>query len=206
MTQKPQTADPGSVLQRLLQAASSTALPDWQTVADAITLKTFAPGQTVFSLGMQHPYVYAVKAGLVKLCYLREDGQEWIKSFAQEGRFFASIAALEDQGLTSFAVAALEPTVLERVDYRVLTKLAATHLPWAQALHNLTMQFAARKEQRERDLLTLTPENRWRAFVAAEPALVQRVAQKDLALYLGLTPVGLNRIATRVRKETKPTT
>jgi CRP-like cAMP-binding protein len=64
----------------------------------------------------------------------------------------------------------------------------------------MTMVFAARKEARERDLLTLTPEGRYRAFLIESPALEKRIAQKDLARYLGLTPVGLNRIVTRVRR------
>jgi CRP-like cAMP-binding protein len=189
-----------TVLQGLLESVAGAPLPHWQSVADAIAVKTFAPGQTVFAQGVAHPYVYAVQTGLVKLCYLREDGHEWIKSFAQEGRFFASISALRNQGVTSFNVVAIEACALERVDYRLLANLATQNLAWANALHQMTMQFAARKEQREHDLLTLAPEQRWRAFMAAEPGLLQRVAQKDLALHLGMTPVGLNRIAMRVRR------
>lgn len=147
-----------------------------------------------------HPLVYAVQSGLLKLCYLQEDGSEWIKSFAYEGRFFASIAALEPGGRTSFMVTALETTVLEQVDYRLVSTLAAEHLAWSQALRSMTLLFAARKEQRERELLTLNAEGRYLAFREAYPNLETRIPQKDLARHLGLTPVGLNRIVTRVRR------
>lgn len=100
-------------------------------------------------------------------------------------------------------VTALEPCSLERVDYRLLSELATQHLAWSRALHGMTLIFAARKEQREQELLTLAPEPRYRAFSAAEPALERRITQKDLALYLGLTPVGLNRIILRIRRSGK---
>lgn len=202
LTQVNPPTDGATVLQRLLEAAAGGSLPAWDRVARDLSIRNFEPGGTVFLQDTNHPYVYAVRQGLLKLCYLKEDGTEWIKSFAYEGRFFASIAALEPGGRTSFMVTALETTVLERVDYRVLSELASTHLAWSQALCRMTMVFAARKEQRERELLTLNAEDRYRAFRQAYPDLETRIPQKDLARHLGLTPVGLNRIVVRVRRAT----
>lgn len=186
--------------QALLESAAGGPLPEWPRVAEAIVARSLAPGGTVFLQDVEHPYVYAVRSGLVKLCYLGEDGSEWIKSFAEEGRFFASIAALQPGGRSSFMASAIEETRLERIDHRLLAELGARHLAWSQALQAMTMVFAARKEQRERELLTLDAENRYRAFAAASPGLVQRIPQKDLARHLGVTPVGLNRIVMRVRR------
>lgn len=192
----------GTVFHDLLtQAAAGQALPDWHRVAHTLTLHHVQAGGTVFlQQEAQHPYVYAVRSGLLKLCYLAEDGTEWVKSFASEGRFFASIAALQPGGRTSFMVTAIEDTLLERLDHRLLDDLARQHLAWSRALQALTLVFAARKEARERDLLTLSAEDRYRAFRAAEPALAPRIPQKDLARHLGVTPVGLNRIVMRLRR------
>jgi CRP-like cAMP-binding protein len=189
-----------SVLQQLLESAAGGPLPDWPGVAGAIALRRVDAGAAVFLQDVEHPFVYAVQTGLLKLCYLSEDGTEWVKSFASEGGFFASIAALRDRGCTSFMVSALEHSTLERLDYRLLATLARQHLAWSSALHMMTMGYAARKEARERDLLTLNAEARYRAFCAAEPHLAKRIPQKDLARHLGLTPVGLNRIVMRLRR------
>ena len=193
-----------SVLQALLESAAGGALPEWPRVATSIAHKRVEQGRAVFLQDVVHPYVYAVRSGLLKLSYLGEDGSEWIKSFAHEGRLFASIAALQPGGRTSFMVTAMEDSVLERVDYSLLAKLAATHLPWSRALLAMTQVFAARKEQRERELLTLAPEPRYRAFREAYPDLERRIPQKDLARHFGLTPVGLNRIVRRVRDSRSP--
>lgn len=200
LTQVNRPPPAGQVLRSLLESAAGGALPAWERVQGALQVRNVEAGGTVFLQGVEHPYLYAVRHGLFKLSYLSEDGHEWIKSFAQEGRFFASIAALEPRGRTSFMVTALEPSAVEQVDHRVLTELAATHLSWSRALLGLTMVFAARKEQRERELLTLAPEPRYLTFRDAHPDLVQRIPQKDLARHLGLTPVGLNRIVVRVRR------
>lgn len=189
------------MFRELLQTAAGVALPEWDRVAAALTVRRFAPGAAVFHQGVPHPVVHAVRTGLVKLCYVGEDGTEWIKSFAQEGRFFASIASLQPRGRTTFLATAIEASELEQLDYRLLDALAGQHLAWSRALHAMTLLFAARKEARERDLLTLDAEHRYLAFCAAEPDLVRRVPQKDLARHLGVTPVGLNRIIMRCRRQ-----
>ena len=188
------------VLQTLLEGAVGGPLPHWDQVACALRQRSLRSGETVFMQDVAHPCVYGVRQGLLKLAYLGAEGDEWIKSFVHEGGFFASMAALQPQGKTTFQVTALEPSVVEVVDYPLLAGMAQTHLAWSRALHTLTMAFAARKEQRERELLTLAPEARYRAFRAAHPELERRISQKDLARHLGLTPVGLNRIVVRVRR------
>lgn len=189
-----------SVLRTLLERAAGGPLPHWDQVASALRERSFRPGETVFMQDVAHPHVYAIRHGLLKLGYLGADGNEWIKSFVCEGGFFASIAALQPRGRTSFQVTALEPCVLEQVNHQLLLDMAGTHLDWSHALHQLTMVFAARKEQRERELLTLSAEPRYLAFRAAYPHLERRISQKDLARHLGLTPVGLNRIVVRMRR------
>lgn len=203
-TQVNRPAATAPVLQALLEGAAGGPLPQWDQVARALRQRSLSRGEAVFLQDVAHPWVYGVRQGLLKLAYLGEDGNEWIKSFVHEGGFFASMAALQPQGKTSFQATALEPTLVEVVDYALLANLAQAHLAWSQALHRLTMAFAARKEQRERELLTLTPEPRYLAFRAAHPELERRISQKDLARHLGLTPVGLNRIVVRLRRAGGP--
>lgn len=185
----------------LFDAAADAPLPERETLASRIRAQRFAAGATVFEQGVAHPYLHVVRSGLVKLCYLRDDGSLWIKSFAEEGRYFGSIAALQEGGRTSFLAQTVEDGIIERIALADLERLAVRHLAWANALRSLTMRFAARKEARERELLTLSREANYRAFIADNPVLARRIPQKDLAAYLGVTPVGLNRIAMRVRRD-----
>src|SRR5262245_34589741 len=148
----------------LLRTAAGGPLPEWEKFEALIEKFPVERGGTVFSQDQVHPYVYVVREGLVKLAYLDAEGDEWIKSFIDEGQFFASIAALTPGGRTTFMAMALEPARVERVAFAELTALAARHLPWSKALSVLTMTYAARKEQRERTLLTLSAPERFIEF------------------------------------------
>jgi CRP-like cAMP-binding protein len=184
----------------LFERLAGGPLPSWERLAAEITERRIDPGGSIFMQDAEHPFVYVVRSGLIKNVYFGAEGEDWIKSFSEEGRFFASISALETGGRTSFAAIAVEPSVVERIPYASLERLAAHDVAWANAMRQALLIFAARKEKRERELLTMRPEQRYRAFMAETPGLEQRIPQRDLARHLGLTPVGLNRIVQRVRR------
>jgi len=186
--------------QSLFEGLAGGPLPRWPEFATQIQLKFVEAGGTVFMQGAEHPYVYVVRRGLIKNVYLRDSGDAWIKSFSSEGRFFASVAALKPGGRTSFSAVCVEDSELERIPFRVIEPLADSDLAWSTVLRRALAIFADRKEQRERDLLTLNPEDRYRAVLAEQPDLESRITQKDLAAYIGITPVGLNRIVRRVKR------
>jgi CRP-like cAMP-binding protein len=188
------------VFQDLLQAAAGAPLPEWERFDAAVQLLAADAGAEIFGQDRAHPWLYAVRQGVVKLVYLQQDGAEWVKSFSREGQFFGSLAALEPGGLTAFGVTAIEDVVLERVDYALMDELACRHLAWSRAAYRMLWIFGARKEQRERELLTLDAEQRLLAFRREHPELVGRIPQKDLARHLGVTAVGLSRIVGRLRR------
>jgi CRP-like cAMP-binding protein len=187
-------------LKTILASATQEPLPDLELIAQEIQAKTYFAGETIFEQGRPHPYVYGISKGLIKLMYLDSDGNEWIKSFVPEGGFFASLSALQIQGNTSFKAVALERASLERLDYRTLLAVAKKSTAWAEVALNLTLAYAAKKEQRERELLTLNSEQRYLEFCQRSGHLLSRIPQKDLARHLGLTPVVLNRIVQRVKQ------
>jgi CRP-like cAMP-binding protein len=183
----------------LFEALAGGPLPRWPEFATHVQLKAVEAGGTVFMQGAEHPYVYVVRRGLIKNVYLRDTGDAWIKSFSSEGRFFASVAALKPGGRTSFSAMCVEDSELERIPFQAIERLADSDLAWSTVLRRALAVFADRKEQRERELLTLNPEDRYRAVLAEQPDIEGRITQKDLAAYIGITPVGLNRIVRRVK-------
>jgi len=183
----------------LFESLAGGPLPRWPEFATQVQLKAVEAGGTVFMQGAEHPYVYVVRRGLIKNVYLRDTGDAWIKSFSSEGRFFASVAALKPGGRTSFSAMSIEDSELERIPFQVIERLADSDLAWSTLLRRALAVFADRKEQRERELLTLDPEDRYRAVLAEQPDIEGRITQKDLAAYIGITPVGLNRIVRRVK-------
>ncbi len=165
---------------------------------DHVTIVSLAKDQVLFEMGQVHPYLYVLRQGCVKLIYRTAQGEEWVQDFMAEGAFFGSVTAMSPDGVCSYACEAVEACELERLDYGWIERTAHADPVWRIALLNGWKDYAVRKEWREHDLLTLSPERRYAAFVAREGNLAQRVPQKDLARYLGITPVSLSRIRRRL--------
>jgi CRP-like cAMP-binding protein len=163
-----------------------------------VRIVSLARDEVLFEMGQAHPYLYVIRSGCVKLLYRTAQGEEWVQDFMAEGAFFGSVTAMSPGGVCSYACEAVEPCVLERLDYAWIEQTAQADPIWRTALLNGWKDYAIRKEWRERDLLTLSPEQRLQAFLSREGHLAQRVPQKDLARYLGVTPVSLSRIRRRL--------
>lgn len=194
------TGNTKNLTRTIFERLAGCALPQWTEVEAATRTMRFGAGGHLFRTGDIHPYIYCVRNGLLKLVYDTQDGTEWVKGFVSEGGFFASAHALQPGGATTYSAIALEQASVDRVDYRALQRLAAAHLCWQKMLSDAFQLYGARKEMRERELLTLTAEQRYLNFVSANPGLQTRIPQKDLARYLGVTPVGLSRIKGRLKR------
>ncbi len=184
----------------LLETLAGETLPDWERFARDVRVRRVTAGETLFHADQAWPWLAVVTSGVAKLVYPREDGGERIKSFIAEGGFFASLAALAPRGRATFSAVAMSDLAIEQIPYVTLREFGDRHIAWQRALRVGIEYYGARKEKRERELLTLTPEQRYGRFLLEEPALAARIPQKDLALYLGITPVALSRIRGRLQR------
>lgn len=183
---------------RRLEAAAGLQLPQVEQLAASVQLVQLRERSFAFHQGDACPRLFGVRSGLLKQFYTTADGKEWIKSFTAEDELFACPIGFQADGRTSFGAAALEPSVVEALDWRLIEALAERHPAWQKAIRHAFQALTYLKMGRERDLLMYTPEQMYQQLLEARPALVARVPQKDLAAYLGVTPVGLNRIARRL--------
>lgn len=87
----------------ILEDIGKGSLPDWHLVDSLVRVKHLNVGDCLFRADEQNPYVYFIGQGVIKMVYETVDGKEWIKAFAEEGRFFASLTALAPRGKTSFS-------------------------------------------------------------------------------------------------------
>jgi CRP-like cAMP-binding protein len=183
----------------LLEKAAATSLPDWEALDPSYRLGAFAKGEDIFASGQWQPFVYVVRQGMVKLSYTNDKGEEWIKSFIGEGDFFACPNVLIAGLKTDYAAIALEDSLIEQVDYAAMQSLTERYPAWQQAIRQLLEWHIVRKEQRERELLTMRPDARYQSFLDTYPALAGRIQVRDVAHYLGVTPEALSRIRKRLR-------
>lgn len=157
----------------------------------------FPKGTFVFRQGDEIRSLFLIQRGLLKTYYETIDGKEFIKSFVGEGDCIASMQAMVAAQLCSFTVVALEDTRVLEVSQTAFLDLIATSADLVGQFNTMLLALAMKKEQREYEFLCLSPEQRYLTFCEREPELVERLAQQDIARYLGITPVALSRIRKR---------
>ncbi len=207
-------------LRLLLEAYAGCELPQWDLFASNVRVLRVEPGTVLFSVGEHHPYIYFVQRGLFKAQMRSEGDRLTTVFFPEEGDVLASMSSLGVDGVrrvasrglhprsetlraaieaeTVHTVTAIEPSLLLRVNYRVIDHLSTQHLQWARLITTLALIHATTL-QADAGWLRATPEQRYRSLLREHPGLVQRVTQRDLASFLNITDVALSRIAKRVR-------
>lgn len=207
----------------LMEAYVGGELPHWDVFASQARIIRLEPGQTLFSAGEPHPYVYYIERGLMK-AQMGVDGgrRQATVFFSEEGEVMASMPSLAVPGIqralsrglhprvpalqaaasgtSVHTVTALEPCVLMKGPFRVIEQLALQHIEWSQLVTALVVMYATTL-QIDTAWFRGTPEQRYRDLLTEHPGLIDRVTQRDLANYLNITSVALSRIAKRVRSE-----
>jgi len=212
-------------LRLLLEAYAGCELPQWDLFAANTNLIRVEPGAVLCKAGEPHPYLYFVQRGLFKAQMLNEGDRMTTVFFPEEGDVLASMSALGVEGIrrvamrglhprsatlraavdaeTQLTVTAIEPSVLLRVNFRVVDHLSTRFMEWARLTTTIALMHATTL-QADAAWLRSTPEQRYRSLQKEHPGLVQRVTQRDLASFLGITDVALSRIAKRVRGDGDP--
>ena len=135
-----------------------------------------------------------VVSGLYKYYYIDRNGNERIKHFSRENEFLSSYASLITRTPSLYYIEALEDSELLIIQYADYNK---------GVLHNSVLQNVARvytermytiKEQREGSFLKESAQERYLRFLKEQPELIERVTQKNIASYLGMTPESMSRI------------
>jgi CRP-like cAMP-binding protein len=97
-----------------------------------------------------------------------------------------------------FAIQALEDSQVLEVPYQEWLKLKETNRFWDLFLIRMLEKGFCVKEKRERDLLLLDAETRYKNFLIEFPGLEHRLTWQIVASYLGIKPESLSRIRKKM--------
>ncbi|HLP54630.1 MAG TPA: Crp/Fnr family transcriptional regulator [Fluviicola sp.] len=133
-------------------------------------------------------------SGCMRTFKLNEQGEEQVVQFGIEDWWVGDLYSFLTQTPASYSIDALEDTVVAQITKENLDKLYE-QVPKFDRFFRLILQNAFIAQQdRIHQNLSLTAEERYEEFVRRYPQLEQRVAQKHIASYLGITPVFLSML------------
>ena len=162
--------------------------------------KTVRRGTILQQKGDKKVKAFFVTKGLLRSYAVDSKGKEHVFMFAPENWLITDVALLSNQTEATLFIEALEDSEIELVDPQVFEKM--DQLPVELLSSQLTKLIKRINALQKRVLLLMsaTAEERYRDFVETYPQIVQRVPQKMIASYLGVTPQALSTIRSKKKK------
>ena len=145
-------------------------------------------------------YEYFITKGCLKVYTLDEDGAPHISMFAVKDYWTGDISSFMIKEPTRYYIKATEDSELlgiSRANYDLLFQ----EIPKFERFYrNLYQRSLISYIRRSNYGISLTAEDRYVAFKKKYPQIVNRITQKDLAAYIGITPEFMSKIITKVNR------
>jgi CRP-like cAMP-binding protein len=144
---------------------------------------------------------YFVNSGILRSFNINDNIVEHVMSFACEGWWIGDMYSLISQKPGNLFIEVLEDAEVvllskenQEILYREIPKLE-------RFFRILTENSLVANQERLMDNLSLTAEERFEKFCKKYPTLLQKVAQKQIASYLGVTPEFFSKMKSRLLRK-----
>lgn len=140
---------------------------------------------------------YIIK-GCIKIYYLDKEGNEVILLFAVEDWWVSDIDSFSNQSTSNLFIETLEDCELFVLNYADKKRLYQ-QVPKLERMFRLMVQRAyVVLQQRFFATISQPAEERYLDFLKRYPSIPQRVAQHQIAAYLGISPEFLSKIRAKL--------
>ncbi|RPD45720.1 Crp/Fnr family transcriptional regulator [Hymenobacter sediminis] len=174
---------------------------DWQPLAEALRPRQLARGEHFVQAGEYRPELALLLSGSCRLYYSRPDGDERTTYFFFENHLLGDYPSCLTGQASQLSIQALTDTELVVFDYARLRQLYEER-PVYERFGRLVAEYhMLGTDARLTEHLLLSPEERYRALLTGgKTKILERIPQQLIANYLGITPVSLSRIRSRVAR------
>jgi CRP-like cAMP-binding protein len=163
-------------------------------------LKQVKKGEQLANAGEVNYLVHFVIKGLLRHYVIDENGNEKTMRFVSEKQSAGCMESIFHNRPSFESIEALENSLIIIFDNRKAEKLALKSMGLLK-LQNISIKKAlVEAVERLRNHTILNPKDRYELFCEKHPRLEQRIKQKYLASYLGITPTSLSRMRARAMK------
>lgn len=143
---------------------------------------------------------YFIIKGCLKVFTLDEDGSPHISMFAVEDYWTGDMASFMTQEPSRYFIKATEDSELlgiSRANYDLLFQEIPKFERFYRILYQKSLTSYIRRSNQG---ISLTAEERYIEFKTKYPNMINRITQKDLAAYIGITPEFMSKIISKVNR------
>jgi CRP-like cAMP-binding protein len=171
-----------------------TSTTEIDILLSAFEEKNIKKNELLISKGEICRYTYFVCKGSVRAYFIDDDGQEATRYIATENQFITTIHAFISQTPTNEFIEATEQAELLQISYNDFKKIIE-ETTLARDLYNKQLEVAySTNHWRLESFLKMSAKQRYDFLLQTNPAFIQRLSNKIVASYLGITQESLSRI------------
>lgn len=137
--------------------------------------------------------IYYVESGTLRV-FLTDHAEEHTIRFGYPGTLFTALDSFLTGEPTQYNIQALKKCDLLVMRKSSFMELVGDNAKLAGFYYKMLEQLIVQQMERETDLLTVSPGERYRRVLARSPHLFQHVPHKYIASYLRMTPETLSRL------------
>ncbi len=159
---------------------------------------TLKKGDFISTPDRRDHYIYFVLSGALRIYCVDRQGEEVCLGFSYDNSLTGSYPSLVTGKPAELYVQALSNCTLRGAVWEDFLALVP-QIPAIERFRRVLAEEALLgRMQREIEMLTLTPAERYEKFFQRSAHLLQMVPQKYIASYLGMTPETLSRIRSKM--------
>lgn len=136
--------------------------------------------------------VYFVESGSLRI-FISDDVGEQIIRFAYKDNIFVALDSFLTGKSSAFSIQAIKKTVVKIISkqqFQRFLEIENNRNLWTKTLENLVLQ----QMEREIDLLTNSPKERYERVLQRSPQLFQEIPDRYIANYLRMSAETLSRL------------
>ena len=173
---------------------------DWELLLPHLTIKTIRKNELFIAEGKKAFEVAFVTDGMFRQYYTK-DGEEKTTYFFFENHFMTSYISCITGKPSLVTIEALSNATYISFPYQVLQDLFEQRMAWQKFGRLIAEYLGIGLEERMVSLLLQSPEERYVDLLNSnKKKIIERIPQHYIANYLGITPVSMSRIRSRLLK------
>jgi len=170
---------------------------DFELAAKTLKTEQIQKGEHLVQIGHRCNMVAFVVSGIFRIYFLK-DGTEVNTCFCVENSITSSFASLTSGEVSEEGIQALEDSTIVTLSRDDLLELYSKSQTWQAIGRMLTEKECLRLSDRAGSLSFDTALEKYKKLLNTQPEVVNRVAVKEIASYLGVTRETLSRIRAKV--------
>jgi len=161
--------------------------------------KSFKQSEFITEAGRIEKYFYVVLEGVQAIYLLNQKGEKVVLGFSYSGSPSGVFNSFINQKPADMFLEVLKPSKLLAISKKDYVSLFETYPDFHKWAHGFFKEILFGRLSREVELLTLSAEERYVAFMQRCPEELKVIPQKYLASYLNMKPETFSRLRASVK-------